>query len=191
MRRLDAAFLRLRLYALGLPIGDKLSRSLRPRFNREAGHTVPARFLWSSRYHASMSRSWLFFATVPTAALAYFIYLFWRPPWTPLRIAGLVLLFLGLVFLTVARFQLGKSFSLTPQARQLVTHGLYSRIRNPVYVFGAVVVLGLFLFIDRPYYLLAFLVIIPLQILRARAEASVLEAHFGDEYRQYRSKTWF
>lgn len=92
----------------------------------------------------SMSRSWLFFATVPTAGIAYLVYIFWRPPWTPLRIAGLVLLFLGLVFLTVARFQLGNSFSLTPQARQLVTHGLYSRIRNPVYVFGALTVLGLF-----------------------------------------------
>lgn len=139
----------------------------------------------------SMSRSWLFFATVPTAGIAYLLYIFWRPPWTLLRISGLVLLFLGLVFLTVARFQLGNSFSLTPQARQLVTHGLYSRVRNPVYIFGALTVLGLFLFMDRPYYLLSFLVIIPLQILRARAEARVLEAHFGDAYRQYKSKTWF
>lgn len=138
-----------------------------------------------------MSRSWLIFATVPTAGIAYLLYIFWWPPWTPLRMAGLVLLFVGLVFLTIARFQLGNSFSLTPQARQLVTHGLYSRIRNPVYVFSAVVVLGLFLFLDRPYYLLAFLVIIPLQIVRACAEASVLEARFGDEYRQYKSKTWF
>lgn len=53
------------------------------------------------------------------------------------------------------------------------------------------VVLGLFLFLDRPYYLLVLLIIIPLQIVRARAEARVLEAHFGDEYRQYKSKTWF
>jgi len=139
----------------------------------------------------SMNRTLLLFTIVPTAGVAYLLYIFWRPPWTPLRIAGLVLLILSLAFLTVARIQLGKSFSLTPQARQLVSHGLYSRIRNPVYVFGALVLLGLILFLDRPYYLLAFLVIIPLQILRARAEARVLEARFGDAYRQYRARTWF
>ncbi|MGH7838900.1 MAG: methyltransferase family protein, partial [Candidatus Binataceae bacterium] len=112
-------------------------------------------------------------------------------PWTAPRIAGLVLLVFGLVFLTVARVQLGNSFSIAPEARQLVTHGLYSRIRNPVYVFGSLVILGLFLFIDRPYYLLILLVIIPLQIVRARAESRVLGARFGEEYRQYKSQTWF
>jgi protein-S-isoprenylcysteine O-methyltransferase Ste14 len=38
------------------------------------------------------------------------------------------------------------------------------------------------------------LLIVPvliLQITRARAEARVLEAHFGDEYRRYRASTWF
>lgn len=150
-----------------------------------------ALFLRRLRYHPSMNRTWLFFVIVPLVAIPLLIYVFWHLPWTPLRISGLVLLIVGLVFLTIARFQLGKSFSLTPQARQLVTHGLYSRIRNPVYVFGAVLILGLFLFLDRPYYLLVLLIIIPLQIARARAEARVLEERFGDEYRQYKSKTWF
>jgi protein-S-isoprenylcysteine O-methyltransferase Ste14 len=34
-------------------------------------------------------------------------------------------------------------------------------------------------------------IIIPLQIFRARREAAVLEAKFGDEYREYRKRTWF
>jgi len=29
------------------------------------------------------------------------------------------------------------------------------------------------------------------QTIRARREARVLEAAFGDEYREYRRKTWF
>jgi protein-S-isoprenylcysteine O-methyltransferase Ste14 len=30
-----------------------------------------------------------------------------------------------------------------------------------------------------------------MQILRARKESEVLEAHFGNSYRQYKSTTWF
>jgi protein-S-isoprenylcysteine O-methyltransferase Ste14 len=30
-----------------------------------------------------------------------------------------------------------------------------------------------------------------MQVWRARNEARVLEAKFGDTYRQYRAKTWF
>jgi protein-S-isoprenylcysteine O-methyltransferase Ste14 len=33
--------------------------------------------------------------------------------------------------------------------------------------------------------------VIPLQIWRAKKESSVLESAFGDEYRSYRAKTWF
>jgi protein-S-isoprenylcysteine O-methyltransferase Ste14 len=35
------------------------------------------------------------------------------------------------------------------------------------------------------------LIVIPIQILRARREARVLEAAFGDAYRECRSHTWF
>ena len=31
----------------------------------------------------------------------------------------------------------------------------------------------------------------PYQIMRARREAAVLEATFGDAYREYRKRTWF
>ena len=112
-------------------------------------------------------------------------------PWTPTRIAGVVIGLPSVVLLVWARIELGGSFSVRPKAQTLVTHGLYSRIRNPIYFFGALAVMGAFLYINQPLYLSLFVLLIPLQIYRARQEGKVLEARFGDEYRQYKSRTWF
>jgi protein-S-isoprenylcysteine O-methyltransferase Ste14 len=112
--------------------------------------------------------------------------------WTPLQTIGLCLFAVGFVLWTVARFQLGASFAVTAQARQLVTHGIYSKIRNPIYVFGSFIIAGIFLLIGHPRWLLMiFVVVVPMQIWRARKESAVLEAKFGDEYRTYRASTWF
>ena len=116
-----------------------------------------------------------------------------HPPanWGAMQVFGCCLLALGFVLWTTARFQLGKSLTVTAQAKQLITRGLYSRIRNPIYVFGSCVIAGLILVLARPVWLLVFLAVIPLQIWRARKEASVLEASFEEEYRSYRARTWF
>lgn len=121
-------------------------------------------------------------------------YLAWRVhavPWSSLQTVGLALLVVGFILWTVARFQLGASFAVTAQARQLVSHGIYSKIRNPIYVFGACIIAGVILLVGRPMWLLIFAVVIPMQIWRARKEAAVLEAKFGDAYRAYRASTWF
>jgi len=138
-----------------------------------------------------MKRSALMVTIIPVLALGYFVYEFARPPWTPMRIAGLILLIPALILVTISRIQLGNAFSFGSQATQLVTHGIYSRIRNPIYVFGSFVIAGLFLFLERPYLLLLLVLVVILQISRARAEARVLEEHFGDDYRRYRASTWF
>lgn len=116
-----------------------------------------------------------------------------RPPgaWTPLQIAGMSLIVVGFVLWTIARFQLGASFAVKAEARQLVTRGLYSRIRNPIYVFGSWVLAGAILVFGKPMWLLIFVVLVPLQIWRARKESAVLEAAFGEQYRKYRAETWF
>ncbi len=138
-----------------------------------------------------MKRSALMVTIVPLLAIAYLVYEFAHPPWTSMRVTGLVLMMPALIFLTIARIQLGNSFSLAPRATQLVTHGIYSRIRNPIYLFGTFVFSGLFLFLERPFLLLLLVPVLILQISRARAEARLLEEHFGDQYRQYKAATWF
>jgi protein-S-isoprenylcysteine O-methyltransferase Ste14 len=111
--------------------------------------------------------------------------------WNAQRYAGTVLVLVGAAFIVVARYQLGKSFSITPQARELVTTGIYSKIRNPIYVFGSVLLIGLLLVFQRPQLWIVLVIVVIAQTLRAKKEAKVLEAAFGDAYRQYRRKTWF
>ena|SRR5215472_7024682 len=111
--------------------------------------------------------------------------------WTWRQTAGLSLVIAGFCFWLTAHIQLGASFSLTPQARKLVTRGLYSKVRNPIYVFGLITIAGVVLYWNRPYLLWIFAVVIPLQAWRARKEARVLEEKFGEDYRAYRRQTWF
>ena len=115
-----------------------------------------------------------------------------RPgPWDIARLIGLCIAVPAAVLLFTARWQLGSSFAITPQARALVTQGLYSRIRNPIYVFSALLLLGVLIALEYRYALLFLLILVPVQIVRARQEGKVLEARFGDEYRRYREGTWF
>jgi protein-S-isoprenylcysteine O-methyltransferase Ste14 len=133
---------------------------------------------------------WLRLGLVTASAIV--LLTVWRPAaWTPVRIAGACLIVAGLALWMVAQVQLGDSFSVRPQAHALVTRGVYSRIRNPIYVFSAIFISGVAMFMEGPLWLLFLVVLIPVQIVRARREARVLEAKFGEEYRAYRRNTWF
>jgi protein-S-isoprenylcysteine O-methyltransferase Ste14 len=107
------------------------------------------------------------------------------------RTMGQGLVAVGLSGIAVSRYHLGRSFSIRAEAHRLVTHGIYSKIRNPIYVFGALLFAGFVLVIHRPILWLGVLAIAVMQTLRARREARVLEAAFGDAYRDYRRRTWF
>ena len=126
---------------------------------------------------------------VPLIAVALFL-VYGHFAWTPRRIAGLIILAPSLALLVVARLQLGDAFAIQAKAQKLVTHGLYSKIRNPIYVFGGVAIAGFFL-LWNPWWLFAFAVLIPMQVIRARKEQAVLAVTFGEEYERYKQKTWF
>jgi protein-S-isoprenylcysteine O-methyltransferase Ste14 len=130
-------------------------------------------------------------AQIVAAAVVLWLIFSQHVPWDLQRCAGAALVAVGYGGIAAARYQLGKSFSLTAQARQLVTRGVYSKIRNPIYVFGTVVIAGLILLLRQPWLWLLLAAIVIMQTLRARREAQVLEAAFGDAYRDYRRKTWF
>jgi protein-S-isoprenylcysteine O-methyltransferase Ste14 len=111
--------------------------------------------------------------------------------WTAWRIAGIAIAAPAFLLLVVARIELGRAFSVQAKASTLVTTGIYSRIRNPIYLFGAIFILGFIIWMGRPWLLLIFVVIIPLQVVRSRKEERVLTEKFGAAYLDYKQKTWF
>ena len=132
----------------------------------------------------------LVFQLVAAAALLA-VMLYFPGEWNAQRWAGLIIAVPAIVLLFIARFQLGRSFAIRAEAHELVSHGIYSKIRNPIYVFGGLMILGFALVLQKPAIYLIFLVLIPMQVHRARKEATVLEAKFGEQYRRYREQTWF
>ena len=111
--------------------------------------------------------------------------------WTGVRIAGAAIAVVSLALLIVARLQLGAAFSVRAKAKTLVTAGLYARIRNPIYVFGELLLVGVAMLVGRREILLLAVALVPVQMVRARKEARVLAAAFGEEYERYKAGTWF
>jgi protein-S-isoprenylcysteine O-methyltransferase Ste14 len=127
---------------------------------------------------------------VAAGAMVWFL-ITWKGPWNAERYVGIALMLVGASFIALARYQLGRSFSIKAEAHALVTQGIYSKIRNPIYVFGTVLCAGLLLVLQSPNLWILLVALVIGQTIRARREARVLEAAFGDEYREYRRKTWF
>ena len=112
-------------------------------------------------------------------------------PWTAVRIAGAILAVIAYALVFAARIQLGRSFSVRPQAKELVTHALYSRIRNPMYVFVDIMLFGLILALHLHWLFLMLPALLVFQARQARSETKVLQEKFGQAYLDYRKRTWF
>jgi protein-S-isoprenylcysteine O-methyltransferase Ste14 len=138
-----------------------------------------------------MTWNWLRFLDLGAyLALAVVIGLDWHNDWP--HWIGAAISVPAFVFWMLARHQLGDSFAVRAEAKKLVTHGIYSRIRNPIYLFGGLAFAGAFVAL-RWYIWTAAFVIFNLvgQLFRAKREEQVLTAAFGDEYRAYKARTWF
>jgi protein-S-isoprenylcysteine O-methyltransferase Ste14 len=123
--------------------------------------------------------------------LAFAVLVVSQVPWSTRYLIGIGVAIAGFALSMLARAQLGRSFSIRAQARMLVTTGLYSKFRHPIYLFRGIAFLGLFIAWGKLIPLLCLLLIYPpLQILRARKEENVLERAFGEEYRRYKASTW-
>ena len=122
---------------------------------------------------------------------AFAVFVVWQRDYGVRFWIGMTIAAIGMFLWGLARVQLGSSFSVSAQARKLVTTGLYSKFRNPVYLFGGIGYVGLFIALGNWPALALFVVLYSLQISRVKREQKVLEAAFGEQYRRYRASTWF
>src|SRR5262245_37905068 len=105
--------------------------------------------------------------------------------------AGIVLAALAFPLWIAAGVQLGPSFSLRAEARRLVTTGLYSKIRHPVYLFGTMAAWSSFLALQIWPLFWAIVALGAITLVRMRREEKVLRDAFGNEYEEYRRRTGF
>ena len=93
---------------------------------------------------------------------------------TPLYVISLLLMVAGFVVATWATLSLGRSISIVPQARQLVTTGAYSFVRHPLYLGEMAAAAGIALQYSARWALLLFVLQCAFQFWRIKNEERLL-----------------
>ncbi len=105
--------------------------------------------------------------------------------------AGWVLGIAGFLLWILALAHLGRALAVLPGARRLVTRGVYRYLRHPVYAGINLTLLGLALCLGSQWGLVYyFVLVVPLNLVRARQEDRALKKQFGDEFEEWRQSTW-
>jgi protein-S-isoprenylcysteine O-methyltransferase Ste14 len=107
-------------------------------------------------------------------------------------IIGLALFIIGLTIMIIGQVTLRRNYSGTVVIReehQLITHGIYRFIRNPIYLGSIMVVIGLPVYVASLYGFLTMLVLIPITLNRIRLEEKLLTEEFQDGYQKYKETT--
>lgn len=107
------------------------------------------------------------------------------PAW---RAAGVILIAVGTVLSILVLARLGRSFSIVPQARQLVTTGPYAYVRHPLYLCEEIAVIGAALVHFSALAVLILVVQWIFQLRRMVNEERLLKTHFP-EYASYAATT--
>lgn len=106
----------------------------------------------------------------------------------PLYLTSLVLIVGGTGFAVYAALVLGRSISIVPEARRLVTSGPYAVIRHPLYLAEFFALLGVAMQYLLPWALLLLALQSAFQFLRMKNEEQVLVQTFP-EYKDYMRRT--
>ena len=112
---------------------------------------------------------------------------------TPWRYAGLVFIFIGFVLIVGSRRLFRRAGTPLPpgvQATVLVTEGIFRYTRNPMYLGGVVVVVGIAIVLGS----FSPLIVIPFFVWAIQSkfilpEEKWMESWFGESYLKYKKKT--
>ena len=104
---------------------------------------------------------------------------------------GIGLTFSGFLFWIIARAQLWQAFAINPNATELVTSGLYAKLKHPIYYFELMAFLGVAIFFWDALVSAIVLFLFAVQIYRMRKENTLLRNTFGEKYERYASSVWF
>jgi protein-S-isoprenylcysteine O-methyltransferase Ste14 len=119
----------------------------------------------------------LIFLAVPRAQYGFIV-----------TVAGFILLNAGMLLSMATLATLGRSFSVFPQARKLVTSGPYRIIRHPLYLSEFLATLGAMWQFKQPWSVVIALLTILVQIPRMHFEEDILRKTFA-EYATYEART--
>ncbi len=104
---------------------------------------------------------------------------------------GLVLIHISLAWIVIAQAQMARSWRIgidEQHETDLVTSGVFTWSRNPVFLGMLLSLLGLFLVMPNALTLLLFVISWVVIQIQVRLEEEFLEKQHGEQYRNYRSK---
>ncbi|NQU78876.1 isoprenylcysteine carboxylmethyltransferase family protein [Candidatus Woesearchaeota archaeon] len=108
-------------------------------------------------------------------------------------IPGLTLFIIGFVLRGLGHVGLGKNFAYEVKVRkdhELVTKGIHSMIRHPMYTGMFLLVVGICLVVQSMFGIIATIVVlVPAGMYRINVEESAMLKKFGKKYSTYKRKT--
>lgn len=167
--------------------------ALRARYGVRSSRVKVSQSFKSARDRTSLAMVTLaFLAQIVWAVIPRPMFADYRnhPPvfWT-----GVALFVVSMALLYRAHEDLGTNWSNALELReqhQLITHGIYRRVRHPVYsgmlLWASAIALMLHNWLIGPAYLAAFALLV---VLRVGPEERMMHERFGTEYDAYRART--
>jgi protein-S-isoprenylcysteine O-methyltransferase Ste14 len=105
------------------------------------------------------------------------------------NLASTACVLIGFIMMLVTIRHLGRSFSLTPQARSVVQTGPYRWIRHPLYVSEEIAIVGVVLGCLTPLTVIVLVLHIGIQVCRILYEEELLR-RTCPEYSSYEASHW-
>jgi protein-S-isoprenylcysteine O-methyltransferase Ste14 len=104
------------------------------------------------------------------------------------QFAGVIVIFIGLLVFSVALISFNSSWRVgidTVSPGDLITTGVFSVTRNPIFLSMDLYFLGTFLIYSNPFFLMCFVCIALGFEFQIRHEETFLIERYGDKYRKY------